>query len=440
MANYVVRSKHRTTLCVRVVVPSSLRGIVGKRELRRSLRTANPILGKLRALQVAHHVSTVFQAMKKSKDNPGVMRDLVASLADGTIRLVSPYTERELADFKSIVQVGKGVAAQPVPSARERVAPSMVLPDLWKLYAKERTTAEGWNAKTVGEMHGPVKHYQDYCSKHGLDPHLKTTAASYKGDNLLTTRSKRGTPLATETVNQHIDRLSAMFRWAMDNGHAAADPFARLKVKIGGKAKAAKGKPRVPYTSGEIERVLKVLDPATDERHWLPLLGMFTGARINELAQLHLADIQHDAGVDFLHINEDEPNTRVKGHKSRRVPIHPELIRRGFLTYVEQLRKRSETRLFPVLTHGRDGYGQSASKWYNRTFRKQAGIARDFHSYRHTVMAALDAAGVLERVINAIVGHSAGKSMSMTQYEHGLPLANLQQAVNMVPINPGRKA
>ena len=103
------------------------------------------------------------------------------------------------------------------------------------------------------------------------------------------------------------------------------------------------------------------------------------------------------------------------------------------------LRKQGHGRLFVEFTRGRDGYGQSASKWYNRTFKEEHGIPKDFHSYRHTMQSALDAAGVSERVINAILGHSAGKSMSMTTYEHGLPLSNLRYAINKLPINPGRK-
>ena len=118
--------------------------------------------------------------------------------------------------------------------------------------------------------------------------------------------------------------------------------------------------------------------------------------------------------------------------------LHPELVKRGLLEWVNG--KPPTGHLFAsVFTHGRDGYGQSASKWYNRTFRKQHGINRDFHSFRHTVMAALDAAGVHERIINAIVGHAAGKSMSLTVYEHGLPLAVLHEAISRIPPNPGRK-
>ena len=112
--------------------------------------------------------------------------------------------------------------------------------------------------------------------------------------------------------------------------------------------------------------MLAALDPTKDERHWLPLLSMFTGSRINELAQLHMADIMKD-GIDFLHINEDEANARVKNRRRRKVSLHEELFKRGFLEFAEQLSKRGEKRIFTKLTHGKDGYGQSASKWYNRT-------------------------------------------------------------------------
>ena len=102
-------------------------------------------------------------------------------------------------------------------------------------------------------------------------------------------------------------------------------------------------------------------------------------------------------------------------------------------------RKQPNERLFSVFTQGKDGHGQSCLKWYNRTFVKQAAIARDFHSYRHTVSSALDRQRVSERVINALLGHAPGKSMSLRVYGHELRLANLRDAINKLPMNPGRK-
>ncbi len=121
---------------------------------------------------------------------------------------------------------------------------------------------------------------------------------------------------------------------------------------------------------------------------WLPLLGLYTGARINELAQLRIADIS-----DRIRITDEGPGQRLKNSASRReVPIHLELKKRGFLEFVDARRRAGQERLFDFAL-GRDGYGQAASRWFNR-YRVEHCFKQDFHSLRHTVATRLRNAGV----------------------------------------------
>ena len=41
-------------------------------------------------------------------------------------------------------------------------------------------------------------------------------------------------------------------------------------------------------------------------RFWLPLIALFTGARINEICQLHTDDVQEKNGILFISINEED--------------------------------------------------------------------------------------------------------------------------------------
>jgi integrase len=91
---------------------------------------------------------------------------------------------------------------------------------------------------------------------------------------------------------------------------------------------------------------------------WLPLLGLFTGARLGELAPLTAADVTTDqaTGIPIITITEDRENgRRLKTAASARVvPVHPELVRLGLLRFVEEAKRGigSEARLFPALTPG----------------------------------------------------------------------------------------
>jgi integrase len=150
--------------------------------------------------------------------------------------------------------------------------------------------------------------------------------------------------------------------------------------------------------------------------YWLPLLGLYTGARQGELAPLVVGDVTQDTtGIAVITITENEERgTSLKTASSRRVvPVHPELAKLGFLDLVEDRRAVAGNfaPLFPLLRPGpRGGYAEGWSKWFGRYIRN-IGIsnsARVFHSFRHSFKDALRAGGVSEDVNDALTGHSGG--------------------------------
>jgi integrase len=164
---------------------------------------------------------------------------------------------------------------------------------------------------------------------------------------------------------------------------------------------------------------------------WLPLLGLFTGGRLNELAQLHLADIQQTpAGVWFLNFstsseNANEPAKRLKTVNSiRQVPLHPELVRLGLPEYVQALADAGYDRLFPELRFDSvKGYGKAAGQWFDEKFLGNClDIPRDgmqtFHSFRHNFISALTRLDppLNEFVMNQLSGHERGETMSRNRY------------------------
>jgi integrase len=82
----------------------------------------------------------------------------------------------------------------------------------------------------------------------------------------------------------------------------------------------------------------------------------------------------------------------------------------GLLTFVEQLRERGESRLFPELPVRRDGASQNASLWFGR-YRTSIGLygqkpKKDFHSFRTTFINTLKQKGVPEPEVATLVGHA----------------------------------
>jgi integrase len=230
--------------------------------------------------------------------------------------------------------------------------------------------------------------------------------------------------VAPATVNKVLGGVQAVAVWSRDNGFIPddvpwADPFSKMRLE--------KPEPeREPWEPAEL-RVLfgsPVFTEGTQPRagggeaaFWLPLLGIFTGARLGELAPLTVADVTTDEATDItaIAIIEDlEKGRRLKNRGSRRVvPVHPELFRLGFIKFVNQVKQErgSDTRLFPLLKPGPlGGFSEGWSKWFGRYIRV-LGIANKhhvFHSFRHGFKDALRAAKVSEDVNDALTGHAGG--------------------------------
>ena len=90
--------------------------------------------------------------------------------------------------------------------------------------------------------------------------------------------------LHPKTQNKHLQRLHGLFEYLRINGYVRGEnPFEGLMLRL--RPYCLEAEARTVWTDTDCERLLLV-------DHWLPRLGLFTGARINELAQLRLDDIE----------------------------------------------------------------------------------------------------------------------------------------------------
>ncbi|WP_051094401.1 DUF6538 domain-containing protein [Bordetella sp. FB-8] len=120
--------------------------------------------------------------------------------------------------------------------------------------------------------------------------------------------------------------------------------------------------------------------------YWLPVLALYTGARMEELAQLRPEDVYEERYQDMhgkdctawvmRFVNNEAEGQRVKNEGSeRRIPVHAELIRLGWLDVVRAAKKAESKRIFPELVPDVDGKASgNFSKWFGRYLRKVCGV------------------------------------------------------------------
>lgn len=199
---------------------------------------------------------------------------------------------------------------------------------------------------------------------------------------------------------------------------------------------------RRPWTLDELQRFFSLplfaayelpslAKAGKDAAYWVPLLGLFTGARIGELCQLQVEDIDTEAAL--LHIKEDAKGQRLKTENAARtIPVHPELVRLGFLEFVSE--RKSPGKLWsslPLRAGKPSGY---FSQWFNETRKAEPvslGDLPDFHCFRHTVRSLMAEHGVSEPIQDRITGHSIKGSTGTKVYTHH-SLDALRKAVQSI--------
>jgi integrase len=149
-----------------------------------------------------------------------------------------------------------------------------------------------------------------------------------------------------------------------------------------------------------------------DWRYWIPLIGLYSGARLGEIAQLLVADLRAIHGTWVFHITREGSGRKtVKTPGSERiVPVHSELVRRGLLNYHATMKALGHQNLFPeIKADGRGFMSGRPSAFFNGYFAA-IGIKEDktvnFHSFRHGIADTFRNAGYLDEQFGLLLGHT----------------------------------
>lgn len=244
--------------------------------------------------------------------------------------------------------------------------------------------------------------------------------AKYKGGS-----DKR---FSATTVKKRIGAVQALLGYASQEGWIESNVGDGVTVEGAGKAKI----PRRSFTGEELTTLFSgdlflrpegLLDRATQVSdltlYWLFLLGITSGARIEEIGQAHRRDVRRRDGVLHIDIDDyvaeadtadDARSKSLKNDGSRRViPIHDRVIEAGFERYLEALHKAGQDLVFIDLNRNRfDKVTQEASRRANRLI--DTVVADDprlvFHSLRHSFKDLGREAEIQERILDQLCGHA----------------------------------
>ena len=107
-------------------------------------------------------------------------------------------------------------------------------------------------------------------------------------------------------------------------------------------------------------------------KYWVPLIGFYTGMRLQEILQLYVEDVYQANGVWVLDLNTNHDDKKLKTDQSKRViPIHDDLVTAGLIEFRNRQEENERQRLFPDAALSGDGtYSSTFSKWFSRYLKK----------------------------------------------------------------------
>lgn len=401
-------------------------------------------------------------------------RDLNLS-DDDRARLARRLLEAEISALEALVaDDGLRTPEQPIPEALPNSGDAMssVLDKYIEVAGRELE----WTAKDALRWRGHLNEFLEIAGDKPVNRYTRADGVLFK-DTQLALPSRRGVKpfrglgliaaaklaggkpdvelLSPTTINDKIGCVSRFFVWARSRDDSVVNPVDGLAVK---RKKRGRNKERFPWRTDELNTMFQApiytgchslrrwrdkgnFVPRQSAMFWVPLIGLFSGMRLGEIIQLHVADVKTRAGISYFDVTTILDDDEVKEQKSlktatsrRGVPIHKTLFDVGFADFLEYRKRSGADRLFPDFGQAKDdgSWSKPFSKHFKR-FRDSIGVTRRgvvFHSLRHNVEDALRNADVRKEVRDAVQGHE--ESGVSREYGSGHYVETLNEAVQKI--------
>lgn len=421
--SYVI--SHHGSFYFQIRVPVLHQSRFGK-VVRVNLQTRDPAVARAMALRLASDWLSRFQseAILASSFAPAIDAAHFGSsdLRDADLELPPLATS-------------SAALPDPVPCPTKQTPPAVskpvtdrVLLDAWRRLDTEREST------TVRDMHAALRDFRKVCKT----PASELTRQDIAGfrDQMLKQRLARG------TVSKKIGFISTLLQVGYDAGLLTHNVARGLKVPRAEVPTLV----RRPFTAVELTTLftspiytgaLRPVAGCGEACFWIPMIALVTGARLEEICQLRFEDIVLDPEFGpLMRVTDEGEGQRVKTQGSRRtIPLHPALVRTGFLDYVEHVGEAGHEWVFPELVPDHDGRrGGNFGKWFARYLRAPKGVGiKDprlvFHSFRHTFKTLCREAGLSEEIHDALTGHVSG---TVSRKYGEMPIRPLVTAVHAI--------
>ena len=364
---------------------------------------------------------------KGSSEYKRFLREVLKSI----LVLNEIMARRAEGDYLTENKILPPIQVAPTSTTKEK-KPSLLLGEVIERYVNFQMSEKKWNLKSRRTIEPALLLFKKFVRDipileiepdHGVKfkEFLRGLPANHKKikkfkdksiEEISMLKAQKG--LSEGTIYNNIGKVVSLFNWSVTMNYIEKNPMNSLI-----RGKKYKPKPeerREAFNIADLHKLFfseKYLNDSFSDsfEFWLPLLGIYTGGRIDELCQLHVEDVKKVDDIWVIDINDNEEK-KLKNESSKRfVPLHPFLLELGFHRYAEKMKIDGHARVFPELVKTDvHGYSHIPSTRFTR-FKRKAGISEKtkvFHSFRHTVATFLTGKDVIGEKRSDLLGHETG--------------------------------
>ncbi|EJD0675979.1 tyrosine-type recombinase/integrase [Vibrio vulnificus] len=421
----------------RISTPAILQTSLGyPREIRLSLFTKYRRLATKRNAQLASAIHTLHeQALAENIPYTDFKISLSTKVAEIRQQFCSnlPHLDNPQSKCTSMSMETRAMPAPaPAPAPEESLNSRLV-------GAQELTTElnnfirskrlEQVTPLTLTQLNQRCTNFLNYLAKQEIC--LSAKAANTYRDHLI----EKG--LSAKTVKEYIAANKQFFDYCERIELIERNIFKAVKAPKSRGTKASQQRDR--WQLKDLKRLFSSSEfrKKDVQFQWTTKLQVYQGCRPSEVCQLTTNDIQTIEGIPCITVSDSEADQRLKtSNASRIVPLHNQLIKEGFLEYVQERREQKQKQLFDYKPHGEN---KDWSFRYRTNLGKlQTAIGMKpnarptAYSFRHTFVDELKIADTPEHIVAEIVGH-AHPNITFGRYGKQAKIQQLNEAVNKFP-------
>lgn len=327
-----------------------------------------------------------------------------------------PYAAPNAVALKPLTSANKAEGAKPCSA--------MTIRDVQALWAKHQDRP----ASTIRSMDLALDRFERVMGNRVIGSVTRQDVGDFI-DKMRTPGVVTSQGISVPNMNALLAMVSALFGFAVRRNLIPANPASNTLIPDARRPREKRREFDEPaleaiFSSPVYAQGARPKGGAGEAAYWIPLLALYTGARIGELCQLHPQDVTQEGYVDakgeprkewVIRIEQNAARSqRVKTESSeRRIPVHADLIALGFLRYVEG--QAGQPLLFDqIKSSNREGRLSLAwGQWFSDYLRNHCGVTdarMTFHSFRHSFKHYARQALIPADVHNALTGHETGSA------------------------------